>query len=265
MFTAGHHWTGKKFAPFHLPIEHSSLFLDSGAFQLFGKYNSYPFTTNDYSHFVRNLQPDFFASLDYPCEPFMREKIGGLSPKDCIDKTIENTINLVDEDMESSILVPVIQGWEIADYLYCVDQMESQGLIKDYMGIGTLCRRAKVSDLLRIIRNIKRELPQRCKLHGFGVKVNLLKYQETYRLLVSCDSAAWVSQVAHGEICIFTGKRLIHIPYRDLGIDGIERLSISVEGYVSYVEYLISKHSNQKLLVEILGNDASKRKYKNGQ
>ena len=181
----------------------------------------------------------------------MREKIGGLSPKECIDKTIENTTKLIDEDTGPSILVPVIQGWETADYLYCIDQMVSQGLIKDYMGIGTLCRRVKVSDLFGIIRSIKRELPQRCKLHGFGVKVNFLKHQETYRLLVSCDSAAWVNQVAHGEICIFTGKKLIYIPYKNLGIDGIERLSISVEGYVSYVEYLISKHLNQKFLENV--------------
>ena len=244
MFTAGHHWGKKGFRKFNAPIEHNRLFLDSGAFQLFGKFKKYPFTPKQYVDFVDELKPDYFASMDYPCEQFMRQKIGFTIEK-CIDETVKNTLSLADLDTESK-LVPVLQGWKESDYLISIDKLREQGLIKDYIAIGTLCRRGKTKEILQILRTIRKNIPSRCRLHGFGVKISLLKDAETYSLLHSCDSAAWVSRVRAGELCIFTGKKMIAVPYRNLNLSGWERLSISVEGYVSYVEYLIAEHTEKR-------------------
>jgi len=244
MFTAGHFWSNKGFRNFTPPIEHNNLFCDSGAFQLFGRYSDFPFTPEQYLEFINSLSPDFFATMDYPCEPFIREKIHS-SVKDCIDKTIENTAKIIDIPSCSSF-VPVLQGWNEDDYVQCIEDFKSRGLLTDYMAVGTLCRRGDNKKILSILRTIKRNLPQGCKLHGFGVKISLLKIAETYNLLESCDSAAWVSRVRAGELTLFTGKKLVSIPYSGLPLSGFERLSISVNGYVGYVEYLINQHTEKK-------------------
>lgn len=259
MFTAGHHWRKKGFKKVNSPIEHNSLFLDSGAFQVFtGKsdHKRFPWKNEEYLDFVKKVDPNYYATLDYPCEPFMVERIGS-DIKTNIDMTVKNTVDLYDliddgymQESEAE-LIPVVQGWDVNDYVYCVDLMKEQGLIKDYMAIGTLCRRGITKDILNILKRLKRELPK-TKFHGFGVKISMLKIPETYQYLISCDSAAWVSMVAFGEIPIYTGKKLIKIKYRDLNINSFERLSISVNSYVSYVEHLINKYQNQKPLSDYM-------------
>jgi len=255
MFTAGHFWDGKKFRePTDITVSPNLVFVDSGAFQLFGKYKDYPFTPQQYINFISKVKPNYYASMDYPCEQFVRQKIG-VTVKQAVDKTIENLTKLIDTQVEKSTLVPVIQGWEPSDYVYCIDRLKEQGMLKEYMGIGTLCRRGKTPEILKIIKVVKNELPAWVKLHGFGVKISILKHPMSYKLLTSCDSASWVSLVAHGEVCIFTGKKLLRIPYQNLDIDPYERLSISLNGYLQYVEYLISKHEKNKSLDEYLANE----------
>jgi len=240
MFTAGHHFKGKA-RKFHLdiPIPHERLFIDSGGFQFFSRFKDYPFTVSEYVHWVHEVNPDMFATLDYPCEPELIKK-NKSTVRGNIDKTVERAGEIFEHSIDPSIqVVPVIQGWEKRDYLECIDKYQTYGLISDYMAIGTLCRRGDTRTILSIARSIRKELPSYVKLHGFGVKVGLLQERELYSIFESIDSASWVSEVRAGNICIFTGKKLLRVPYHGLPISSHERLSISLDGYVKYVEYLI--------------------------
>jgi len=227
-------------------IAKKRVFLDSGGWQFFNRFRNYPFSVEQYVDFTNSFQPDFFATMDIPCEPDVTKK-NKRTIKGNIDETIENTIKILDLKPEST-LVPVIQGWNVEDYLYCIDEMKKQGLMKPYVAVGTLCRRGNVSKILEILRVIRKNIPFYVRLHGFGVKISSLKKPEIYNLLYSCDSAAWVSRVAHGEIILFTGKRLLYLKYKRLNLDGLERLSISVHNYLLYVEYLIKKYNGQEIL-----------------
>ena len=59
------------------------------------------------------------------------------------------------------------------------------------MGIGSVCRRNADSDIIEIIKTIKKELPDHIKLHAFGVKISILKNKEIFDALDSIDTFAW--------------------------------------------------------------------------
>jgi len=86
--------------------------------------------------------------------------------------------------------LPVIQGFTIQEYLYCIERYEKNGLIAPYMGVGSVCRRGSTSEIAKILSIIKGELPN-VKLHGFGVKKSVLDLIPN-NLLHSIDTAAYM-------------------------------------------------------------------------
>ncbi|DBA34715.1 TPA_asm: queuine tRNA-ribosyltransferase [Caudoviricetes sp. vir519] len=167
-------------------------FVDSGGFSFFQRrFKDYPFSPGEYLQKIEKLKPDFFASMDIPCEPEIVQRLG-TSVHHNIQKTIENQIKLLDvldEISLESVMIPVIQGYELEDYLTCIDLMREQGLMTDYMAIGSICRRGPAGPMVKIIISIKRLL--RIKLHAFGVKIPVLKNKACFDALYSTDSAAW--------------------------------------------------------------------------
>lgn len=87
-------------------------------------------------------------------------------------------------------IMPVIQGWDLADYVRCVAMYETAGvrLAENYpvVGVGSVCRRQDSAQIGEIFRTLAQlDLP----LHGFGVKTGgLARYS---RWLCSADSMAW--------------------------------------------------------------------------
>jgi hypothetical protein len=81
----------------------------------------------------------------------------------------------------------VLQGWELDDYLRCVELYESVGVDLDreeLVGLGSVCRRQNTAEAARIVRALD-GLP----LHGFGMKTSgLAVYADA---LASADSMAW--------------------------------------------------------------------------
>jgi hypothetical protein len=189
-----------------LPSKGKPWILDSGGFSFLKKYGKYPMSEAEYFKHALLLNPYLIVSMDWMCEPTIIKKTG-LSVKKHIENTVfslwtilnhvekahpkeKNGASFNSPFFSSDFILGVIQGWSIEDYLFCIDLLREQGLILPYMGVGTLCRRNSEKQIIRILRHIKRELPD-VKLHGFGVKTSVLRYPEARELLYSVDSAAW--------------------------------------------------------------------------
>jgi len=168
------------------------LFVDSGAFSLINKYGDYPYNYKQYVAFVKKLKPNYVAVMDYPCEP--SPKIS-LTVKERIDKTVENTIKLMDFAPEIN-WVSVIQGWEIRDYLYCLDLLKEHGLLTPLTAIGSVGIRKKLKEFKNIILTIREEIPKKIKLHCFGLDLRFIRDYAIFNAIYSFDSHAW---------CIYKG------------------------------------------------------------
>lgn len=85
--------------------------------------------------------------------------------------------------------VPVLQGWELDDYIRCAEMYEAAGVdlaAAPLVGVGSVCRRESTPDAVGIIRGIA-ELGFR--LHGFGFKQEGIG--ACWPWLASADSMAW--------------------------------------------------------------------------
>ena len=161
--------------------------MDSGAFSVILKHGKYPYSPEEYAAGIEKWQPDIAWTMDYPCEPTVREK-GQYNPITAQEMTINNQIRLLDLNVNTQM---VIQGWKISDYLENLDKIKEQGLLTERLGIGSVCRRGQSGQIARIIRTVKQNVPSWVKLHGFGVKVLILKETDAKFHLFSADSMSW--------------------------------------------------------------------------
>lgn len=139
------------------------------------KYGDYPFSVEQYAHLIAWLRPDFYASMDYPCEPEISRSLSLISNEDRIKKTLHNANELSKYEKHfSGKLVPVIQGYELKEYLNCIDLYKECGMIQEYMAVGSMCRRISSNELHELIQGIyQRAKYYGCnKLHFFGLKLS---------------------------------------------------------------------------------------------
>jgi hypothetical protein len=136
---------------------------------------------------------DWAAQQDSMCEPFILDNVlaaTGHRPtvEDHQRATVENYLRLRELAPELPI-VPTIQGWDLADYLRCV-QMYAQAGVNlaelPRVGIGSVCRRQATSEIEAIVRTLA---GMGIKIHGFGVKLKGL--ERIAHLILSADSMAW--------------------------------------------------------------------------
>jgi hypothetical protein len=175
-----------------LPFGDMDWIMDSGAFTEISINGKYTFTPQEYLHYIELHQPKIFFNKDFMCEPSILKKTG-MTVKQHQEKTIDNQIkimNLLENYNINSVFAGCIQGWEISDYLNHIDMLKQGGLITSKMGVGSVCRRNSKSQILEILQAVKQELPN-TKLHGFGIKTDILKEPLVYKYLDSCDSMAW--------------------------------------------------------------------------
>lgn len=179
--------------------------IDSGgAPQTIIPSGGHPDSIEDYIDYLRNpptrygddiddVSIEKFALRDWPCEPSVRQALG-LSVEELQYRTLIDHINMMDRIEDEPIdakPVAVLQGWEVEDYLTCIDLFRDHGLITDEIAIGTLCGRANTDVIRNTAWRIARNLPGRCKIHGFGVKTAALGEPDVLRIFDSVDTAAW--------------------------------------------------------------------------
>lgn len=135
-----------------------------------------------------------FALRDWPVEPQVRDALG-LSVEDLQERTLKDHIRMMDAVESDSRIdaqpVAVLQGWEPDDYLRCLDLFRDHGLVTDVVGLGSVCRRGGLDDIQDVAHRVRRNLPARVDLHGFGLKQTMLDKPRSLAVFDSVDSAAW--------------------------------------------------------------------------
>ena len=169
---------------------HQSIFIDCGGFSSSLIAGGYRTSDEDYLQFVQKVKADMFALRDYPCEPDILKK-WHRTVADHIEMTVNHHIKLLElcTNIEAKPIA-VLQGWNVNDYLYCIDRFRDQGLITKYIAIGSICRRGSQKQIRKIVNTIREEL-KNVKLHGFGISLNALRYKDVWDSLYSADSGAW--------------------------------------------------------------------------
>ena len=106
--------------------------LDSGAFSELSAYGKWTLTPEEYVAAVRRYAKeighlDWAAPQDWMCEPFILAKTG-LSVVEHQRRTIANYLRL--KELAPDLpFAPVLQGWDLADYLACAAMYEAAGWI----------------------------------------------------------------------------------------------------------------------------------------
>jgi hypothetical protein len=172
-----------------LPGATCSWALDSGGFTELNLHGRWVTTEDEYVEAVHRYQDEignleWAAPMDWMCEPFVIEQTG-LTVEAHQRLTVENYLRLKDQGP----FIPVLQGWELHDYLRCVDLYSQYGVDLTevpLVGVGSVCRRQSTAEIGWIFRTLS---GMGIACHGFGVKKAGLRAYGEY--LASADSLAW--------------------------------------------------------------------------
>jgi hypothetical protein len=180
--------------------------LDSGGYTELNMHGQWVTTEPEYVDAVRRYTADigvlqWAAPMDWMCEPWVVSKTG-FSVVEHQHRTVDNYCRL--RQMAPDLpFIPVLQGYERADYDRCIGFYEEAGVDLwrvPLVGLGTMCRRQGEKDIERIVTDLALlNLP----LHGFGIKIRGLKQYGW--ALVSADSMAWSLRARRHEAPMLPG------------------------------------------------------------
>lgn len=168
--------------------------MDSGAFTEIATHGKYRHGVEEYAAEINRWAypgSGLVAAVaqDWMCEPWIVEKTG-LSVAEHQRLTIERYDELLPL-VRGVYIMPVLQGYTIAEYLDHIDQYGDRLPRGAYVGVGSVCKRnIDVRQIEAILSAIKRKRPD-LKLHGFGLKITALFSGVVRDLLYSADSMAW--------------------------------------------------------------------------
>lgn len=166
------------------------LFVDSGGFQATAAWDmDYPYEPKKLYDWAESLGADYVAAPDFACEPELHKS----SVEQRMARTVEAHAYAYNQYKSGSYtfeLVPVLQGYTAEQYRECIDWFESEGLIRDYMAIGTVCKRESVDAIHDVLTAIETKLPN-TDYHMFGMTLNAWKDRRLHGRFRSADTAAW--------------------------------------------------------------------------
>jgi hypothetical protein len=171
------------------PVNH--WILDSGAFTRIstGKgHLSVEKYASEIDRWSKNGNLVAAVAQDYMCESFILN-ITGKTIAEHQAMTIENYDSLL-RIVNSIYIMPVLQGYDVKDYLSHLHQYGDKLTPGSWVGVGSVCKRngspGSIGSLLIAIKNERPDL----KLHGFGIKSKSLLDPVVWDLLYSADSQA---------------------------------------------------------------------------
>lgn len=175
-----------------LPRARGRWALDSGGFSELAMFGGWQTSAREYITAARRYRDEiggleWMAPRDWMCEPFMISKTG-LTVAEHQRRTVADFIDLREAAPDLPV-VPVLQGWGLADYLRCADAYERAGVdlaAERTVGIGSVCRRQATAEIALIASTLA---ARGIRLHGFGVKAEGLAEYGTH--LASADSMSW--------------------------------------------------------------------------
>ena len=168
--------------------------MDSGAFTTINKHGGYPEPVEEYAAIIRRFAGcgTLLAAVaqDYMCEPFVLARTG-LTVADHQRLTIERYRDLLACDTAGVAIMPVLQGYDPAEYVDHVRQYGDLLTPGMWVGVGSVCKRnARPLSARAVFEAIHAERPD-LRLHGFGIKITALHDERVRELLYSADSMAW--------------------------------------------------------------------------
>lgn len=171
----------------------SDWIMDSGAFTEISTHGHYRHDVAEYARQIKRWKTNgnMLAAVaqDYMCEPFIVAKTG-LSVLEHQRLTINRYDALLAEECGVYIL-PVLQGYEPADYARHLDMYADRLGPSAWVGVGSVCKRnGDPQAIAGVLLAIKQKRPD-LRLHGFGLKTTALSSPLVKSLLETADSMAW--------------------------------------------------------------------------
>lgn len=168
--------------------------MDSGAFTTIDQYGGFPEPPYRYAEQVirwhTNGELVAAVSQDYMCEPHMLARTG-LSVADHQRLTIERYDQLRACVPGHIHIMPVLQGYELHDYVSHIHQYGDRLTSGLYVGVGSVCKRnTDVGAIEAVLHAVKGTRPD-LRIHTFGLKTTALESGLVRDLLHSADSMAW--------------------------------------------------------------------------
>lgn len=166
--------------------------LDSGGFTELALHGRWTITPEEYIAAVRRYRDqlgrlEWAAPQDWNCDPDVLKETG-LTIAEHQRRTVDNYLHLTSQAPDLPF-VPVLQGWDLADYLHHLALYGDAGIdltTHHTVGVGSACKRPSTAETVDLFDALAE---QGLQLHGFGVKVSgLSHYAEA---LTSADSMSW--------------------------------------------------------------------------
>lgn len=166
--------------------------MDSGAFSEIATHGRYRAGVEEYVAQIERWRGvgNMLAAVtqDWMCEPWIVEKTG-LSVKEHQRLTVERYDAI--SSRTSAYVMPVLQGYQMGDYLDHLDAYGDRFALGQWVGVGSVCKRnTNVSEIEDILLSIKAARPD-LRLHGFGLKTTALRSAAVNDMLHTADSMAW--------------------------------------------------------------------------
>jgi hypothetical protein len=176
------------------PLGAGAWIMDSGAFTEIATHGRYRSSVAEYADEINRWADDptlvAAVSQDYMCEPFIIAKTG-LSVEEHQRLTIDRYDALRVATDPRVYIMPVLQGYNTADYLRHLEMYGERLWRGAYVGVGSICKRnTDIGQIEEILTAIKRARPD-LLLHGFGLKTTALSSHVVQECLESADSMAW--------------------------------------------------------------------------
>ncbi len=170
--------------------------MDSGAFTEISTHGHYRTDVAEYAAQIRRWGTNGSGRLlaavsqDWMCEPFIVARTG-LSVAEHQRLTVARYDALRAQDLAGVYLMPVLQGFEPADYARHLAMYGDRLAAGAWVGVGSVCKRngtpQQVAAVLHAIKRVRPDL----RLHGFGLKTTALAHPLVRSLLDTADSMAW--------------------------------------------------------------------------
>lgn len=168
--------------------------VDSGGFSEIAEHGRWTLTPQAYADELRRIREgvgpfDWAAPQDWMCEPVMLGKTR-MTVHEHQARTLVSVLELRRLlHGEGLHIVPVLQGWNLDDYLRHVDQYRTAGIdlaTEPLVGLGSVCRRQALGEATAIVQGVA---ALGIRLHGFGMKGEGLALYGAH--LTTADSMAW--------------------------------------------------------------------------
>ena len=172
--------------------------MDSGAFSQISRYGKWTVSPRQYATEARFYADTiggmlWAATQDWMCEPEQIRKTGK-TLRQHQRLTVQSYLDLMAID-PSFPWLPTLQGYELSDYMRCVDMYFDAGVDLcsiPTVGLGSVCRRQATREIAEVVTALA-DLGLR--LHGFGIKKQGI--ERVGDRLVSSDSMAWSIQARY--------------------------------------------------------------------